>query len=375
MNLTSLRRYFLMLATAAGLGLATVSCGGDDPEPTPPTPENPSNNNGETPQPPVTPISNKFAKGADVSWLTELEDKGSRFYNAAGESAELMQLLRDECGVNAIRLRVWVNPADKYNSIADVMVKARRANALGMRLMIDFHLSDSWADPGKQIVPAAWQNFSVTEMANAIKSHVTEMLSALKAENITPEWVQIGNETTPGMLHPMGEMKDQNANEFPRFLNAGYDAVKAIFPNTLVIVHLDKGNNSGTYRWFFDLLKKHNARYDMIGMSLYPFIETGSGPSWSVKTDSKAINDCISNIRSVNQRYGKPVMICEIGFHHTQGADCNKYIGYIMKEFAGSTILKGIFYWEPEAEPDNTGYHNGCFEGGRPTQALNAFKN
>ena len=232
-DIQKIRRSLLLLAAAATLGLSAVSCGGDDPEPAPaPVPENPDGDKGDDddPLPPVTTISNEFAKGADVSWLTELEDKGSKFYDASGQPTELMQLLRDECGVNAIRLRVWVNPADKYNSISDVLVKARRAHALGMRLMIDFHLSDSWADPGKQIVPEAWKDFSAEEMAEAVRDHVTETLTALKKAGITPEWVQIGNETTPGMLHPLGEMKDQNANEFPRFLNAGYDAVKEYSP-------------------------------------------------------------------------------------------------------------------------------------------------
>ncbi len=359
----------LILSAIAALGIAATSCGNDNEPVAPshaPTPEKPDD--------PTHPTSD-FARGADVSWLSELEDNGCKFYSNTGTPVECMELLKTECGIDAIRLRVWVNPANKYNSIADVMVKARRAAALGLRLMIDFHLSDNWADPGKQVVPAAWAGMTAAQMADAIKNHVNEMLSALKAENITPEWVQIGNETTPGMLHPMGEVKGDSAGEFPRFLNAGYDAVKAIFPDAQVIVHLDCGNNADTYRWFFDLMQKTNARYDMIGMSLYPIIEQGSGASWTVTTDNKAINDCIANIKALNTRYKKPVMICEIGFHHTQGADCSATLTKLMNEFSDGTILKGIFYWEPEAEPDNTGYHKGCFSNGRPTSALAPFKN
>lgn len=376
MDIRKIRQFFLLFVAAAALSCSTVSCGGDDPEPAPVSPDNGDNkgDEGDDPEPPVDITPNALAKGADVSWLTELEDKGSKFYNAAGEETELMQLLRDECGVNAIRLRVWVNPADKYNSIADVMVKARRAHASGLRLMIDFHMSDSWADPGKQVVPDAWKSYNAAQMAAAVGSHVTEMLTKLKDAGINPEWVQIGNEVTPGMLHPMGEMKDQQANEFPRFLNAGYDAVKEIFPNAKVIVHLDCGNNSGTYRWFFDLLDKNKGKYDMIGMSLYPFNETGSNETWSATIDNQAITDCIANIKAVNLRYGKPVMLCEIGFHHTMAADCKKTLRRFINEFDGTDILKGIFYWEPEAEPDNTGYHKGCFHNGRPTEALDAFK-
>jgi len=377
MNISEIKHAFMLGAMSLGITVFMTSCGGDDPTPVKPTT---TSGGSETPTPPggddePTPpvIASAFAKGADVSWLTELEDKGCKFYNANGDETECMQLLRDECGVNAIRLRVWVNPADKYNSIQDVLVKARRANALGLRLMIDFHLSDNWADPGKQVTPAAWQNMSATQMAEEVKKHVSEMLNALKAENITPEWVQIGNETTPGMLHPLGEMKGNSAGEFPRFLNAGYDAVKTIFPDAQVIVHLDCGNLKDTYTWFFDLLKKNNGKYDMIGMSLYPIIESGTGSTWKVVTDNKAINDCIANIKYLNSRYGKPVMICEIGFHHTQPTDCNNTLKKFMDEFADASVLKGIFYWEPEAEPSNTGYHKGAFADGRPTAALDAF--
>lgn len=361
---------FFVITVLATMCAGLSACGGDDPSPAPapnpaptPTPD--------TPDEPMETVD--FACGADVSWLTEMEDNGCKFYNSKNMETECMTLLRDECGVNAIRLRVWVNPANKYNTKADVLVKARRANALGMRLMIDFHLSDNWADPGKQVIPAAWQNFTASEMASAVSTHVTDVLSALKAENIAPSWVQIGNETTPGMLLPMGEMKNQNPGEFPRLLNAGYDAVKAIFPEAQVIVHLDQGNMLNTYTWFFDLLEKHNGKYDLIGMSLYPINETGEGNSWSVTTDHKAIDNCIAAIKTLKKRYGKNIMICEIGFHHTQPDDCSAAIAKFMKAFNGDAALQGIFYWEPQSEPGNTGYHKGCFENGRPTAALEAF--
>lgn len=371
MNISILRKQFLTYSCLLGLCACMTSCGGDDKEPFVPTPP-PAPEQPDTPDEPEFE-SKGFAKGADVSWLTELEDKGCKFYNSKNKETECMKLLRDECGVNAIRLRVWVNPENKYNGKEDVLVKARRAHALGMRLMIDFHLSDSWADPGKQVIPSAWQNYTVEQMAKAVNDHITDVLSSLKQEDITPEWVQIGNETTPGMLHPMGEMKDQNPGEFPRLLNAGYDAVKAICPNAQIIVHLDQGNKKGTYTWFFDLLKKHGGKYDLIGMSLYPIIEKGSGASWSVSTDHQAINDCISNIRELQTRYNKNIMLCEIGFHHTQAEDCGDALDKIMRAFAGNAALQGIFYWEPEAEPGNTGYHKGCFNNGRPTAALEPF--
>ncbi len=143
-----------------------------------------------------------FARGADVSWVTEMEAQGRKFYTRGPGRVEneCMELLRDDCGVNAIRLRVWVNPKRQWNAIPDVVKKAARADSLGMRVMIDFHFSDSWADPGKQVIPAAWQNLDLDGLCKALAGHVDETLKALKAAGVSPEWVQIGNETTPGML-------------------------------------------------------------------------------------------------------------------------------------------------------------------------------
>ena len=107
-----------------------------------------------------------FARGADVSWLTQMESEGRKFYTPGNDRQEMecMQLLRDFCGVNSIRLRVWVNPKDGWNNIDDVVLKARRAENLGLRTMIDFHFSDTWADPGHQEMPEAWKNLSFDEL-------------------------------------------------------------------------------------------------------------------------------------------------------------------------------------------------------------------
>lgn len=181
-----------------------------------------------------------FAKGADVSWLTEMEKSGSKFYNADGKETECMTLLRD-LGVNSIRLRVWVNPANGWCNKSDVVAKAWRAHQLGMRLMIDFHYSDSWADPSQQTKPAAWAGYTMDELKVAVANHTKEVLNALKEKGITPEWVQVGNETGNGMLWDEGKASD-NMAQYAALNNAGYDAVKSVFSNAKVIVHLQEGN-------------------------------------------------------------------------------------------------------------------------------------
>ena len=303
-----------------------------------------------------------FAYGADVSWITELEAKGAKFH-APGDSTEemeCMQLLRDRCGVDAIRLRVWVNPEDGWNGLEDVLVKARRVRDLGMRLMIDFHFSDTWADPGHQHMPKAWENLPFDELTAALAAHVAETLTALKNEGIDVEWVQIGNETTPGMMLPAGSL-EENPDQLVALNNAGYDAVKAVYPDAICIVHLDCGNDQARYDAMFDVFEQKGGKYDMIGMSLYPF--------WAKKPWSEVADDCIANINHVKAKYGRPVMICEIGMHYQEGEDCKALI----KKMMGADI-EGIFYWEPEAPSGyNDGYDMGCFVDDAPNAALEAF--
>lgn len=309
-----------------------------------------------------------FAKGADVSWVTQMESEGRKFYTPGEnrQAMECMELLRDYCGVNSIRLRVWVNPKDKWNSIEDVVAKAVRADSLGLRTMIDFHFSDTWADPGHQVMPEAWKDLSFEDQKRALADHVTETMKALSLAGVTPEWVQIGNETTPGMMLPVGSV--DNPVQLTQLNNAGYDAVKAVFPDAKVIVHLDGGQSKEPYDKMFDILESNGGKYDMIGMSLYPYwvAQQGGDGDWN-----KVADDCIANINHLKEKYQKPIMICEIGMPYDEGEDCKKLIEKMM-----GADVEGIFYWEPEAPNGyNGGYNLGCFDNDAPTVALDAFLN
>lgn len=343
-----------ILAAAA---LTFSSCSDGEPS----TPQQPDPD-------PVIPVKETgFARGADVSWLTQMESEGLRFYTPAPErrEMELMALLHDYCGVNSIRLRVWVNPADGWNSTDDVVAKARRAEALGLRTMIDFHFSDTWADPGNQKMPEAWKGLSFDGLKASVTNHVDGVLKALKNAGVTPEWVQIGNETTPGMMLPAGSV--DNPAQLTALNNAGYDAVKAVFPEAKVIVHLDAGNDRWRYDRMFGLLEDNGGKYDMIGMSLYPYWaeEQGQPGGWK-----KIVDDCVANISYLKERYGRSVMICEIGMPHDKAELCRDLIARMM-----TTPVEGIFYWEPEAPAGyNGGYGMGCFENGSPTVALDPFR-
>lgn len=349
-----------ILSIALGATVALGACTEDSPVTQWPNGEKPSDE-------PVEIERGTFAKGADVSWITELEAEGYTFKNQAGTQKELMQLLRDDCGLNAIRLRVWVNPENDnevngWCNIDDVVIKARRANDLGLRLMIDFHFSDRWADPGQQFIPAAWAEMDLEGIKTAMAAHVTEMLTALQTLGIEPEWVQIGNETRTGMMWPLGEI--DNGTNFTEMVNAGYDAVKAIFPDAAVIVHCDELNNRGLYTKLFGKLADEGAKYDMIGASIYP---------WDPENWKSTIDEGLATVDYIQSTFNKPVMICEVGMDYDKPELSAQMLEYLYNKSVEKSV-KGIFWWEPEA-PAERGYKKGCFDDeGTPTQVFDCFK-
>ena len=306
-----------------------------------------------------------FAKGADISWVTQMESEGVKFYSRSGAQQDLFQILKDE-GINSIRLRAWVNPADGWCSTDDVVAKALRAKAAGMKIMIDFHYSDSWADPGKQNKPNAWKDENITQLVSSVSDYTKSVLTTLKSNGISPAWVQVGNETNDGMLWPEGQASKSMAN-FAQLVNAGYDAVKSVFPDTKVIVHISNGFDNSLFRWVFDGLKNNGARWDVIGMSLYP-----DAGNWSYYN-----SQCLSNINDVISRYNKEIMICEVGMSVSDSLLCKNFILDLIRKsrsVAGNKCL-GVFYWEPECYNGRYGYMLGAFNNsGQPTIALDAFK-
>ena len=332
---------------------------------------------GPKPEKPETPeLAEGFAKGADISWVTQMEKDGVKFYNAEGKETECTAVMK-EAGFDAIRLRVWFDPEGGWCGKDDVLVKAKRAHDLGMKLMIDFHYSDYWADPGKQNPPAAWSGYGAAEMTAAVASHTKDVLKALKGKGIDVTWVQVGNEVTGGMLWPLGKVKDQSTGSFIDFLDAGYAAAKEIYPDSKVILHIDNGYDSGLYDWFFGLMKAGNARYDIIGMSLYP---SYAGNDWNGTVDR-----CMTNIKAVTAKFGKPVMICETGLPVSDPRKSRDTMQYIMDNAMKTEGCLGVFYWEPQTDgvwkPSNyealgwQAYGLGAFKDGRPTAILDPFGN
>ena len=311
----------------------------------------------------------KFWLGADISGTTELESRGVQLYNAAGEPRECTELMK-ELGLNAIRLRVWVDPKGGFCNKEDVLIKALRAKALGMYIMIDFHYSDSWADPQKQPIPAAWQGHNADRLSGDVFDHTLDVLTCLKNNGIDVTWVQVGNEVTNGMLWETCRVKGQDAANFVKCFNAGYSAVRRVYPDAAVILHVDNGWKMETLKWYFDLMQESGAHYDMIGLSLYPsYWESGAYPDWHDKTQK-----LVSNVPVLAENYGKSVMLCEMGMPAAQPEESKAAFQYVLDSLGSQECFKGIFLWEPESERSNAFYDYGSFSNGRPTVALDPFK-
>lgn len=313
---------------------------------------------------------NSFAKGADVGWLPQMEATGYKFYDTDGAEKDCLQLLKDR-GMNTIRLRVWVNPNDHkasgHCSKEETVVMALRAQKMGMRIMIDFHYSDSWADPAKQFKPKAWENHTFSELMTDVYDHTFDVLNALKSAGVTPEWVQVGNEIPGGMMWPEGSTK--NWSQLAQLLNKGYEATKAIDPKIKVIVHLDEGNNNEKFRWFFDNATANNVKYDVIGLSYYPF--------WIKKDYTETISDLACNLNDMVARYNKEVMVVEVGGEYDKVQNTYEMLAATIKAVKAVPNNKGlgVIYWEPQGEKSWSGYSLSAWQSdGKPTMSLDAFK-
>ncbi|WP_264519636.1 arabinogalactan endo-beta-1,4-galactanase [Flavobacterium sp. N1994] len=311
-----------------------------------------------------------FVKGADVGWLPQMEATGYKFYDTDGKEKDCLQLLKDR-GMNSIRLRVWVNPNDDkasgHCSKEETVAMALRAQKMGMRVMIDFHYSDSWADPAKQFKPKAWEKHTFPELLNDVYHHTYDVINALKTAGVTPEWVQVGNEIPGGMLWPDGSTK--NWKQLGQLLNKGYEAIKAVDKKIKVIVHVDEGNNNKKFREFFDNATTQKVKYDIIGLSYYPY--------WIKKDYSETIADLQFNLNDMAKRYGKEVMVVEVGGEDDKVQNTYELLAATIKAVKKVPNNKGlgVFYWEPQGARSWSHYAlSAWLENGQPSPALDAFK-
>jgi arabinogalactan endo-1,4-beta-galactosidase len=216
---------------------------------------------------------------------------------------------------------------------------------MGFKIVIDFHYSDTWADPGHQTTPAAWTNDTYAELQTDVYNYTYNFMTALVAAGVTPQYVQVGNEINTGMLWPIGSVGSTtvNGNDFTHItglINSGYSAVKAVSSTSQVVIHIAGISNLTDFEWFFDGLKAAGANFDVIGASYY------DGPS--------NIATVTTNLKTLVSRYSKPVMICEIGYSYSDPTTTYTDIQGAIQAMNAvpSNMGLGVIYWEPEAPDD-----------------------
>lgn len=314
--------------------------------------------------------NNTINLGADVSWMTQMQSSGFIWKDNNGTITPLIPLLASY-NLNAIRLRVWVNPsasaANGWCDIVDVVNKATLAKNQGMDVMLSLHYSDYWADPGTQTKPSAWSNYTTPQLITAVYNHTIDVLNALATVSITPKWIQIGNETSDGMLWTTGKASTGGFSNYANFINAGTQAVKDFNSQIKTILHLANGDDNNVLTWNINGLLNNGLisnRLDIIGLSLYALEN-----NWKSKVDS-----AYSNILSLQTNYNKEIMIVETGFPANNPTTSYQFLRYLIEKTRLANG-KGVFYWEPIAYNWNNYPYGAWDNDGSPSVAMDAFKN
>lgn len=305
----------------------------------------------------------EFIKGVDVSMIKELESYGASYY-LNGKREDLFYLLK-KCGANMVRIRIWPDPYDEdgnpygggMNDLQTTIEIARRTVENGMEFMLDFHYSDFWADPAKQVKPKAWEKLTGKALETAVYLHTVDSLKALKNQKLVPTMVQVGNEITKGLLWPDGYV-DQTES-MAALLNAGIRGVREECPDAKIVLHLDFGTDNQMYRQWFDKINPYELDFDVIGLSYYPH--------WN-----GSLKLLLDNMNDISRRYHKEVLVAETSIGYTTDTlgckgivfseEQERATGYPATMEGQEAFLRdlfmtvrnveaekgiGVFYWEP----------------------------
>jgi len=342
--------------------------------------------------------------GGDISLIPAYESAGTKHLDADGKAiSDLVTYFRDEVGMNAMRVRLFVEPNSSdpavCQDLAYVQKLGKRIKDAGLQFMLDFHYSDSWADPSSQSIPASWKKNTANEaLTDSVYQYTKRCLTHLCQNGATPDYIQIGNEITYGMLWRNDNDKaytttSQTASSaqwtrLSAFLNAGAKAVREVTPKAQIIIHTERSGSAEQTRKYYKFLNDNKVEYDIIGLSYYPF--------WhGYLTDlAKTLDALKSDFPST------PVQIVETAYYHnwyptdatykTTGtwaataAGQGKFITDLMAELKKHDNVNGIYYWCPEEAGNgkNKKVMNGWMNRGfwwedsqwPVTEAINAFK-
>ncbi len=242
--------------------------------------------------------------------LTRIEALGGVF-REKGKPRDCLAILGDH-GCNCYRLRLFVNPSGKgavINNLPYTLALAKRIKRTGAKLLLNFHYSDTWADPGKQIKPAAWKDLDFDALVKRVETYTTSVIGEFKKQRALPDIVQVGNEITPGMLWPDGQLRrgedqDKRWDRLAQLIKAGIRGVrKPLGPTDKVriMVHIHCGGSRAGTKWFFDNLTQRDVQFDIIGLSYYPW--------WH-----GTIGDLKENLHATAKAYGKDIVVVETAY-------------------------------------------------------------
>lgn len=311
--------------------------------------------------------------GADISTVQEYERNRTRFYDVDGTEKDIFTLLKDH-GFNAIRLKTFVSPKAKYGYAASecghdaeayadkdhIVAYAQKIKAAGMAFLLDIHYSDNWADPGKQIIPERWRKVNSSDaLADSVYAYTLDLMNALKQVNAVPEMVQIGNETTPGILvHVPNSKTDCWGNNVDKastaingdmgtssgkanaakYFKAGIRAVKEVSPNTKTVLHIERIRQANTVTWWMtEIFKNQKVPADVMGFSAYTAYGDGAPDNW--KSLFQTVTSSYPNLEFIVAEYN--------------GGDQDNHYNFDGSRKRTNEMVKGMdrwigaFFWEP----------------------------
>ena len=319
------------------------------------------------------PLDFSFYTGADISTVQEYERFGAKFYDVDGKEKDIFTLLKDH-GFNAIRLKTFVSPKAQYGYAASgcdhdaeayadkdhIIAYAKKIKAAGMAFLLDIHYSDNWADPGKQIIPSRWRSVQSSDaLADSVYAYTYDLISALKQVNATPDMVQVGNETTPGILiHVPNSKTDCWGNNVDKastaingdmgtsagkanaakYFKAGIRAVKAVSQDIKTVLHIERIRKPETVNWWMtEIFTNQKVPADVMGFSAYTAYEDGPPDNW--KSLFQSVTSNYPNLQFIVAEYN--------------GGDSDNHYKFDGSRKRTNEMVKGMdrwigaFFWEP----------------------------